>query len=76
MTILIAFINGFLLYTFGKDLIEKQDPEVTNLREFTINIPALYFSSDNSPFTFELQDYYTWKPIRDPSIFFIEYQIY
>ncbi len=66
---------GFLLYTFVIDLLEKKDPLVTNLREFTINTPSLYFSSENSPFALRLQDYYTWKPIRDPSIFFIGYQI-
>ncbi len=65
----------FSVYFFGRDMIEKKQPEINTIQKFDPNPDQILHNPDTFPIAFTLIDFNTWEPFVDQQIYQVSYQL-
>lgn len=70
LIILMIFVAS--AYFFGKDIIERKQPDSTNIWKNELLPENIFFNPDEFPIAFGIMDMTTWEFFLDESIYYAE----
>ncbi len=75
LTIFLLATATFITYFFGRDVLERKQPEVASLEEYVNDPEPIYFSPKENPLMIGIMDGVTWEYFNDPSYFYADVSV-